>query len=71
VVDAGDMADTPESRRRRQPETEKMWQRESAIAAVRANAVHIVTSDAFVTPGPRVVEVAETLASWLHGIRGR
>ena len=25
----------------------------------------------FLTPGPRVVEVAETLASWLHGIQGR
>jgi iron complex transport system substrate-binding protein len=71
VVDAADMGDTPESRRHRQPETEAMWRREGAIAAVRANAVHVVTSDAFLTPGPRVVEVAETLASWLHGIQGR
>jgi len=71
VVDAADMGDTPESRRRRQPETEAMWRREDAVAAVRANAVHVVTSDAFLTPGPRVVEVAETLASWLHGTEGR
>src|SRR6185295_15465049 len=71
VVDAADMGDTPESRRRRQPETEAMWRREDAVAAVRANAVHVVTSDAFLTPGPRVVDVAETLASWLHGIQGR
>ena len=39
--------------------------------AVRANAIHVVTSDAFLVPGPRVVEVAETLASWLHGIQAR
>jgi iron complex transport system substrate-binding protein len=71
VVDAADMGDTPASRKRRQPETEAMWRREDSVAAVRANAVHIVTSDAFLTPGPRVVEVAETLASWLHGIQGR
>jgi hypothetical protein len=30
--------------------------------------VHAVVSDAFVVPGPRVVEVAETMAQWLHGI---
>jgi iron complex transport system substrate-binding protein len=71
VVDAADMGETSESRRRRQPETEAMWRREGAVAAVRANAIHVVTSDAFLVPGPRVVEVAETLASWLHGIQGR
>jgi iron complex transport system substrate-binding protein len=71
VVDAADMGETSESRMRKQPETEAMWRREAAVAAVRANAVHVVTSDAFLVPGPRVVEVAETLASWLHGFRGR
>jgi ABC-type Fe3+-hydroxamate transport system substrate-binding protein len=71
VVDAADMGDALESRRRRQSETEAMWRREGAVAGIRANAIHIVTSDAFLVPGPRVVEVAETLASWLHGIQAR
>ena len=71
VVDAADMGETSESRRRKQPETEAMWRREGAVAAVRANAIHVVTSDAFLVPGPRVVEAAETLAAWLHGIQGR
>ena len=71
VVDAAYMGAAIESRRRKQPETEAMWRREGGVAAVRANAIHIVTSDAFVVPGPRVVEVAETLASWLHGIQAR
>jgi iron complex transport system substrate-binding protein len=71
VVDAADMGEAPESRRRKQPETEAMWRRQRAVAAVQANAVHVVSSDAFLVPGPRVVEVAATLASWLHGIRIR
>lgn len=71
VVDAADMGEAPETRRRKQPETEAMWRRESAVAAVKANAIHVVTSDAFLVPGPRVVEVAETLASWLHGVQVR
>jgi iron complex transport system substrate-binding protein len=71
VVDAADMGDAPESRRRKHPETEAMWRREGAVAAVRANAIHVVTSDAFLVPGPRVVDVAETLATWLHGIQVR
>jgi iron complex transport system substrate-binding protein len=71
IVDAADMGEAPESRRRKQPETEAMWRKQRAIAAVQANAVHVVTNDAFLVPGPRVVEVAETLAAWLHGIQVR
>jgi iron complex transport system substrate-binding protein len=69
VVDAADMGESLESRRQRQPETEAMWRQQGAVAAVRAGGVHVVTSDAFLVPGPRVVEVAETLASWLHGVQ--
>jgi iron complex transport system substrate-binding protein len=71
VVDAADMGDALEHRRRKQPETEAMWRREAAVAAVRAGAVHVVTSDAFLVPGPRVIEAAATLAAWLHGIEAR
>jgi iron complex transport system substrate-binding protein len=56
LVDAADMGEALESRRRRQAETEAMWH---------------LTSDAFLVPGPRIVEVAGTLASWLHGIDAR
>jgi iron complex transport system substrate-binding protein len=68
IVDAGDMGDTAAERRRRETATFQAWNRQSAVAAVRAHAIHPVMSDAFVVPGPRVVEVADTLASWLHGI---
>jgi ABC-type Fe3+-hydroxamate transport system substrate-binding protein len=68
IVDAGDMGDTPEDRMRRQTATLQLWNRQTAVAAVRLHAVHPVMSDAFVVPGPRVVEAADTLAAWLHGI---
>lgn len=68
IVDAGDMGDTPAELAAREASTLRLWGRETAVAAVRAHAVHAVVSDAFVVPGPRVVEVAETLAAWLHGI---
>jgi iron complex transport system substrate-binding protein len=68
IVDAGDMGDTAAERRRRETATLESWNRQTAVAAVRAHAIHPVMSDAFVVPGPRVVEVADTLATWLHGI---
>lgn len=65
IVDAGDMGETEEEHRRRQPTTERLWRRQTDVRAVRVNGIHAVTSDAFVVPGPRVVEVAETLSRWL------
>jgi iron complex transport system substrate-binding protein len=65
IVDAGDMGETEEEHRRRQPATERLWRQQPLVRAARANVIHAVTSDAFVVPGPRVVEVAETLARWL------
>jgi len=66
IIDAGDMGDTPEDRRTRQAVTENLW-KQQPLAAARAGRVHAVISDAFVVPGPRVVEAAETMAVWLHG----
>jgi iron complex transport system substrate-binding protein len=71
IVDAGDMGDTPADRLRREAATLRSWSAQTAVAAVRARAVHPVMSDAFVVPGPRVVEVADTLANWLHGVEIR
>jgi iron complex transport system substrate-binding protein len=68
IVDAGDMGDTSEERRRRETATLALWSRQTMVAAVARHEVHVVTSDAFVVPGPRVVEVAETLAAWIHGV---
>jgi iron complex transport system substrate-binding protein len=71
VVDAGDMGETEAEHRRRQPTTERLWRQQVHVRAAQAGGVHAVTSDAFVVPGPRVVEAAETLARWLAEARGR
>jgi iron complex transport system substrate-binding protein len=68
IVDAGDMGETEEEHRRRQPTTERLWRQQTNVKAVRVNGIHAVTSDAFVVPGPRVVEVAETLSRWLAAL---
>jgi iron complex transport system substrate-binding protein len=70
IVDAGDIGETEEDHRQRQPLTERLWRQQTQVKAGRANGVHAVTSDAFVVPGPRVVEVAETLARWLRAAGG-
>ena len=67
VIDAGDMGDTPQDRQARRVQTEGLW-KQQPLASSRAGRVHAVISDAFVVPGPRVVEAAETMALWLHGV---
>jgi iron complex transport system substrate-binding protein len=66
IVDAGDMGDSVEDHRRRQPVTERLWRAQPNVAAGRRGDVHAVTSDAFVVPGPRVVDAATQLAGWLQ-----
>ena len=71
IVDAGDMGETVDEHRRRQPLTEALWRRQVTVKAARSGDVHAVTSDAFVVPGPRVVEAVETIAQWLSVASGR
>ena len=71
IVDAGDMGETEDEHRRRQPTTERLWRQQVHVRSAQAGAVHAVTSDAFVVPGPRVVEAAETLARWFALARSK
>jgi iron complex transport system substrate-binding protein len=71
IVDAGDMGETTAEHVRRQPITEGLWRQQTAVRAARSGDVHAVTSDAFVVPGPRIVEAAETLAGWLRAVGRR
>ena len=68
IVDAGDMGDTVDKRRRRETATLGLWNGQTMVAAVARRGVHVAMSDAFVVPGPRVVDVAETLATWIQGV---
>ena len=71
IVDAGDMGDTPDEHARRQPITESLWRAHAEVAAAQRGNVHAVTSDAFVVPGPRIVEAAETLSRWIREAAAR
>jgi iron complex transport system substrate-binding protein len=68
IIDAADMGEQiDESRVRR---TEALW---AAQPLVTASGIHVhgVTGEAFVTPGPRVTDVARELARYLHGVNAQ
>lgn len=65
LIDAADMGELIDEARVRQTET--LWAAQPLVAAVKVR-IHGVTSESFVTPGPRVVDVARHLARWLHGV---
>jgi iron complex transport system substrate-binding protein len=68
IIDAGDMGDQiDESRIRR---TEALWNAQPLVTASKIR-IHAVTGEAFVTPGPRVTNVARDLARYLHGVDAR
>jgi iron complex transport system substrate-binding protein len=71
IVDAGDMGETEAEHVRRRPTTEGLWRRQPNVRAAQMNGIHAVTSDAFVVPGPRLVQVAETLSRWIVAINPR
>jgi iron complex transport system substrate-binding protein len=68
VIDAADMGEQiDESRIRR---TEALWAAQPLVTASKIR-VHGVSEEAFVTPGPRVTDVARQLARFLHGVDAR
>ncbi len=68
IIDVGEMGESPADSERRRKVTEGLWAQQRLVAAVRAGAVHAVHDEAFVVPGPRVVDVARTMARWIHGV---
>jgi len=68
IIDVGEMGETPADSERRQTLTESLWAKQRLVTAVRTGSVHAVNDEAFVVPGPRVVEVARAMAAWFHGV---
>jgi iron complex transport system substrate-binding protein len=68
IVDVGEMGESPADSERRRQITEDLWRGQTLVKAVRDGGVHAVHDEAFVVPGPRIVEVARILARWLHGV---
>ena len=71
IVDVGEMGESPADSDRRRQITEGLWRSQTLVKAVREGGVHAVHDEAFVVPGPRIVEVARTMARWLHGVEPR
>jgi iron complex transport system substrate-binding protein len=69
LIDIGEMGESPADSERRRRMTEGLWARQRLVKAVRDGAVHVTTDDAFVIPGPRMIDVAELMATWFHGVR--
>jgi iron complex transport system substrate-binding protein len=71
IVDVGEMGESPADSERRRQITEGLWRGQTLVTAVRDGRVHAAHDEAFVVPGPRIVEVARTLAQWFHGVEPR
>jgi iron complex transport system substrate-binding protein len=71
IIDVGEMGETPADSDQRRHVTESLWAKQQLVSAVRSGGVHAVTDEAFVVPGPRVVDVARTMALWFHGVSVR
>ncbi len=71
IVDVGEMGESPADSERRRQVTEALWRGQTLVKAARDGGIHAVNDEAFVVPGPRIVEVARVLAQWLHGVEPR
>jgi iron complex transport system substrate-binding protein len=71
IVDVGEMGESPADSDRRRQITEDLWRGQTLVKAVGEGGVHAAHDEAFVVPGPRIVEVARALARWLHGVDPR
>lgn len=68
VIDVGEMGESPGDSERRRQVTEGLWRQQRLVKAVSAQQVHVTNDEAFTVPGPRIVEVAQQMAAWFHGI---
>jgi iron complex transport system substrate-binding protein len=66
IVDMGDMADTVGVTDQHKREVTGLWERLNSVDAVKQHRVHAVASDAYVVPGPRVVDAAKAFFAMLH-----
>jgi ABC-type Fe3+-hydroxamate transport system substrate-binding protein len=67
IIDIGEMGESPADSDRRRQVTEGLWKKQTLVKAAREGRVFVTTDEAFTVPGPRIANVAETMATWLHG----
>lgn len=69
IIDIGEMGESPADSDRRRQVTEGLWKKQTLVKAAREGRVFATTDEAFTVPGPRIANVAETMATWFHGVR--
>jgi iron complex transport system substrate-binding protein len=68
IVDVGEMGESPADSDRRRQVTEGLWRQQTLVKAVGSGGLHATNDEAFVVPGPRIVQVARMMTRWLHGV---
>lgn len=66
ILDMGEHADAASLSPAQIASEVALWGRYQTVNAVRNHRVHIVASEMYVVPGPRVVDCARSLARFLH-----
>jgi len=66
IIDMGDMSDTVNVSDEHKRSVVALWNRMAVVSAVKQHRVFAVSSDSYVTPGPRVVDAARAILGMLH-----
>jgi iron complex transport system substrate-binding protein len=69
IIDLTGMEESEAQRTKERAETLALWEKYGDLSAVRRHRIYPVASNAFVVPGPRAIEAAETLWQYFHGSR--
>jgi ABC-type Fe3+-hydroxamate transport system substrate-binding protein len=71
IIDMGDMSETTRVTEEQKRAAAALWVQYPSLKAVRGRAVHAVSSDIYVVPGPRLVDAAKAFAHILHPVAKR
>jgi iron complex transport system substrate-binding protein len=66
IIDMGEHPDASTLTEAQRQKEITMWRKYPTLAAAKNNRTHIVSSDLYVHPGPRVIELARVMAALFH-----
>lgn len=66
ILDMGDMSDTVGITDQHKREVVALWDRVSAVDAVKHHRVFAIAQDYYIVPGPRVIDAARSIFDMLH-----
>jgi iron complex transport system substrate-binding protein len=66
IIDMGEHPDASTLTETQRQKEIAMWRKHASLAAAKTHRIHIVSSDLYVHPGPRVIELARVMAALFH-----